>query len=147
MYADLEDWLAHKIAHTRTVCTRFDRRILAVVAHADDMRLNRLVALISKHVFPAFHEVKDFKRGLYAVHRRHIVVHHNQSVHLVSTCQALLDEVYCLATAPCQVALELVLFEDALDSDPLEHVIVDNEDMLVRLILIERKLGQASIIA
>ena len=146
MNADLEDRLAHKIAHSRTVCTRLDRRILPVVAHADDIGLNGLVTLISKHIFHTLHEVKYFERGLYAVHGWHLVVHHDQSIHLVTTCQTFLDEVYGLATAPRKVTLELVLFEDALDGDLLEYVIVNNEDMLVRLILIERKLRQASII-
>ena len=144
MNADLENRLAHKITHSRTLCTRLDRRILAVVAHADNMRLDGLVTLIGKHIFPpTLDEVKDFERGLYSVHGWHLVVHHDQSIHLATTGEALLDEVYGLATTPCKVTLELVLLEDALDSDLLENVIVHYEDMLlVRLLILlfERKL-------
>ena len=117
MYADLEDRFAHKIAHSCTVCTCLNRRILAVVTHADDMGLDGLVvSVVRTHVFDlsSLQEVKDLERGLYTIHRWHLVVHHYQSIHRIATGKALLDEVYGLAATSREVTLELVLFEDAL---------------------------------
>ena len=61
-----------------------------------------------------------------AVADGHAVVHQDERVGALIHLEALLDEVYGLATTTREVTFELVLFKDALYCDFLEYVIVYN---------------------
>ena len=121
--AHFKDRLADYLIHASIESFHSDGVILPKIGQTCDIRiLMNDPRILEQLLYLACDDV--------SIGARHFVVHNNQLIHwlFLLIFKPLLDHFEGLFSLHSYVGFKLVLVENALDSDQLEHIIVDKED-------------------